>query len=363
VSLRRLVSVVAAAITLSAGVLAGCGAGAASAGSSDTATTTTGAGSGIPGVTTVTVPTIPETELPGYDRPGVLLGDMNTPEQFILGQLYQLALQQMGYQVALSRNIGAPPVRRKALETGSLDLYPEYLGQWNSYMAHLHRRFTTLAASYAAGSAYARKHGFVLLKPTPYSYTTGLAVTSQYAQQNHISSIPDLTHGTGVILGAPLNFQTETDGLPALARAYHLHVPDSSFQPIDVTAQYRWLDSGNVQVAWVKTTDPQLAGPQYRVLADPKHVFGFGNVVPVTTPKVLREEGPAFAQTIDRVDALLTTQAMRGLNAEYLIGGHDPTDIARQFLKGSGILPPSQYAPVTDTTTTTASTSTDTPWP
>ena len=94
------------------------------------------------------------------------------------------------------------------------------------------------------------------------------------------------------------------------------------------------------------TTDPKLASPGFRVLKDPKHVFGFGNVVPVTTSKVLAAEGPVFKQTIDRVDVLLTLRAIRGLDYESSVSRHDPSDIAREFLQGYGILPATVYAPV-----------------
>jgi len=349
VSGRRTITALAAALTLSAGLIAGLGAGTASAGHARTAArTSTATVPTQPAVTTVTTPTTPASELPGYNRPTVLLGDMNTPQQFVLGQLYKLALEQRGYTVSLSRNVGIIKVAQYALRERTLDLYPNYLGVWNSRVAHLHQRFKTLSASYAAASAYAHAHGFVLLRPTPFSDTWGLAVTSEYAQQNHLRSIPELARGTGIIIAAPLEFETGPDGLPALAKAYHLH--PGFVQGIDVGSQYLWLQSGNVQAAWVDTTDARLGRPGFRVLTDPKHVFGFGNVVPVTTRRVLRREGPVFKQTIDEVDALLTLRAIRGLDYEASVERHNPADIARQFLQGCGILPATVYAPVATAT-------------
>jgi len=349
VSARRAITALVAALTLSAGLIAGLGAGTASAGHARTAAgTTTATVPTQPAVTTVTTPTRPTTGLPGYQKPTVLLGDMNTPQQFVIGQLYKLALQQRGYTIALSRNIGIIKVAQQALREGTLDLYPNYLGEWNSRVAHLHQRFKTLSASYAAGSAYAHVHGFVLLKPTPFSDTSGLAVTSEYAQQNHVRSIPELARGTGVIIAAPRQFETGPDGLPALAKAYRLH--PGFVQGILVGPQYMWLKSGNVQAAYVDTTDPSLGRPGFRVLKDPKHVFGFGNVVPVTTPKVLSLEGRVFKRTIDEVDALLTLRAIRGLDYEASVERHNPADIAREFLQGYGILPRTVYAPVASAT-------------
>jgi glycine betaine/choline ABC-type transport system substrate-binding protein len=356
-SLRRATATAAALLVLIGGLVVGLGAGSASAGHTDTATGTTAATVPEPVVTTVTQPANPSETLPGANKPPVTVGDLNAPEeQFIIGEIYATALKQEGYSVLLDRNPGTPSARPVALQQGTLDIYPEYIGEWNSTIAHLHHRFRSLRAAFGAAKKYAKRHGFVLLPPTPFSDTSCVAVLSQYAQANHVYSIPELTRSGPIIFGAPTLFQEHGDGLPALERSYHLD--PGYLQTIGDGLQYWWLRTGNVDAASCSTTDPSLGSPRYLELRDPKHIFGHGNVIPVTTPHVLKVEGPAFARTIKRVDRLLTLQAVRGLNAEIELGGHSPVDIAEQFLEGNGILPPSRYAPV-PTTTSTSPTSTD----
>jgi glycine betaine/choline ABC-type transport system substrate-binding protein len=356
VSPRRLLLAVLTVVALTGGVLVAMSTGAASVGRSETVagptTTTSAATVPEPVVTTVTQPTVPPQRLPGTNRPTVVLGDMNTAEQFIVGQLYETALEAEGYTITLTRNIGQPSLRTWALKHGTLSIYPEYLGEWNSSIAHLHRRFRTLEASYAAARSYAHRHGFVLLPPTPFSDTSCVAVLAQYAAANHIRSIPQLARSGPIVFGAPNVFQSSSDGVPALQQSYHLD-PDY-VQPIGDGLQYWWLGTGNVQAAYCSTTDPALSGPRYVQLSDPKRVFGHGNIVPVTTRQVLRVEGRAFARTLMKVDSLLTQRAIRGLNAELELGGHTPDQIARQFLEGNGLLPRSRYAPVPTTTSQTA---------
>lgn len=343
---------VIASLMLSAGLLVGLDTGSASAGHVDTMTTTAAETVPEPVVTTVTQPTTTTAALPGKGRPRVVLGDMNTPEQFIIGQLYAVALEQQGYTVILTRNATVLSQDIGGLHDGSLDVFPEYLDVWNSSVAHLRRRFRTLKESFGAARRFATRHGYVLLQPTPFSDTSCVAVLAQYAEANHIYSIPELARSGPVIFGAPLEFQSSADGLPALEHSYGLH-PDYVEQIAD-GLQYWWLRTGNVQAAYCSTTDPLLSGTKYVQLQDPRHIFGHGNVVAVTTRKVIGQEGPAFTYTLERVDALLTLRAMRGLNMEYQLGGHDPTQIATQFLEGNGILPPSRYAPVPTSTSTTA---------
>jgi osmoprotectant transport system substrate-binding protein len=338
------------AVVLSAGLVIGLGTGAASAGHIGDSTATTVATVPEPVVTSVAEPAATTEVLPGKGKPVIRIGDMNTPEQFIIGALYEVALEHQGYKVYVSRNVNAPSQVVGGLHDGSLDLYPEYLGVWNSAVAHLHSRFRTFKASFAAAGNYARHNGYVLLAPTPFSDTSCVAVLAQYAQANGVNSLPELARGQPISFGAPLEFQTLSDGLPALEQSYHLK-PDY-VQRITDGYQYWWLRTGNVQAAYCSTTDPLLAGTKYVALRDPKHIFGHGNVVAVTTGKIISDEGPAYAHTIERVDSLLTLSAMRGLNAEDEQGHHDPGQIAKQFLEGNGVLPPSRYAPVPTATST-----------
>lgn len=299
-------------------------------------TGTTGDAGG--GTQTTPVGTTAESRLPGYQKPPVLIGDMNTPEQFILGELYAWALRAQGYRVAVSRNIGAPTVTQEAMRQGSLDVYPDYLNQFNAEVAKNSSSFDTLHAALKVARAYAHDHGLVLLDPTPFSDTTGLAVSSWFARENHIWSLPQLAHGPDVIVGAPPQYTQAADGLPAIDLAYGLH--PALVRPIAIGQQYDALSNNEIQAAYVQTTDPELDGQSYRVLQDPLHAAGIGNVVPVTTPRVIQREGPEFVRTLDRVDALLTLSVMRGLNAEVQIDNADPGLVAEEFLQANGLVPP-----------------------
>ena len=335
----------AAVVVLAFGALVGWRAGDASAGRTGSNVKSSPVSvSTQAGVVAVTTPTTPAVDLPGYGKPPIHLGDMNTPEQFILGALYQLALAQRGYTVIPNPNIGPPAVRAAAMQQGALDIYPDYLDQWNSQVAHLHSRYDTLGASYGAGNAYAETHGYELLRPTPASDTSAIAVTTTYAEQHDVHSISDLARGPRIDIGVPLDLRTGSIGLLALSNTYGLDRPHPTTTLIGL--EYQTLNSGHAQAAYVTSTDPELAGPEYKVLRDPKHFFGFGNIVPVTTPAVLADEGPVFRKTINRVDAVLTTRALRGLNTEYLVQGRKPAVIAQQFLQGNGILPPTIFKPV-----------------
>ena len=276
--------------------------------------------------------------LPGTGRPPVVIGDKNTPEQFVLGELYEEALTAEGFSVSLNRNIGPTQVTIRAMRQGSLNLYPEYIDVWNKEVAHETGSFSSSRAAYAAGQRFANRQGLKLLNPTPFGNTEALAVTDYYAGQHSLTAVRDLrTVGRSLTVGGPPQFKSA--GLVALQRAYGF--TSQLFRVLPVGEQYQALNQNAVQAADVNTTDGDLATGDYRVLKDPNHVLGWGNVVPVVTQQTLEKEGPTFAATINAVSSLLTVSAMRQMN-EQVEQHIDPAAVAAQFLETHGLIAPGQ---------------------
>jgi osmoprotectant transport system substrate-binding protein len=320
--LRRLTWAALVALTL-----AGCGSGSGHSTSS----------------TDVAVTTPRKVMLPGTGKPLVTIGDKNFTEQFVLGELYYQALSAQGFKVLLNRNIGPAEVTIPALQSGRLAMYPEYLQTWNTTVAKYRRSFPTAFKAYQAGQRYALAHGLQLLDPTRFSDTEAVGVTFNYASEHRLWTLRDLGRVAAVLtFGAPPQFEQRPDGLPAIEGVYGF-VP-ASFKPLDVGGQYQALDHGAVQAADVNTTDAEVLTGDYRLLADPRHVFGWGNVVPVASAKALDVEGPAFVATVNKVSSLLTLPAMRQLNAAVEVSHQDPSVVAHEFLMAHGLVPGAQPA-------------------
>ncbi len=274
--------------------------------------------------------------LPGSGKPAVVIGDKNFAEENILGALYAQALEAQGYKVNLKDNIGSSEITWKALTSGQIDAYPEYTGTLLSAIAGVTKNPTSATAAYSQAAAYAKQHGFTLLKPTPFYDSDALAVTAAYAKAHKLKTISDLKAlGKKVTLGGAPEFATRFEGLKGLEADYGIN---PTFKPIAIGLSYTALDTGKVDAQDVFTTDGQLATPgKYVILTDPKHVFGYQNVAPVVSAKVLSKEGPAFADTLNKVDALLTFKAMQSMNAAVSLDKQTPANVAKAFLAANHI--------------------------
>ncbi len=272
---------------------------------------------------------------PGAGKPPVVIGDKNFTEENILGALYAQALQAKGYKVTLKDNIGSSEITYKALQSGQIDMYPEYTGTLLTAVAGQTTQPTSAAEAYTQAKAYVQKHGFTLLLPTPFSDSDVLATTPAYATAHSLHSNFDLAKlGTSVKLAGAPEFATRYEGLIGLKKVYGVN---PTFVPLAIGLNYNALDSGQVQVADVFTTDGQLQSGKYVLLADPKGVFGFQNVAPVVSQRVLAAEGPGFASTLNAVSALLTLPAVQKMNAAVTNDKLAPSAVASQFLKANGL--------------------------
>jgi osmoprotectant transport system substrate-binding protein len=284
---------------------------------------------------TSTASTSPPASLPGAGKPAVTIGDKNFTEELVLGQLYAQALKAKGYKVNLKENIGSSEVIDKALTSGQIQMYPEYTGTILSVIANQMTPPKTAAAAYAAAKTFEEGRGFTLLDATPFFDSDAIAVLPAYAKQNGLSTIADLAKlGKKVTLIAAPEFATREEGLLGLKKEYGIN---PTFEPLAIGLTYTALDDGKANAADVFTTDAQLVGGKYKILTDPKFVFGFQNVAPVVSKTLLAKEGTAFAGTLNAVSAKLTTPAVQAMNAAVGLSKQTPASVAAKFLAANGL--------------------------
>jgi osmoprotectant transport system substrate-binding protein len=313
---------------LTAAVLAACGSSSSSSSSATTSTNTATAA-------TSANPTAAATG-PGVGKPPVTIGDKNFTEEYILGSLYAQALAAKGYKVTVKGNIGSSEITYKALQAGQIDMYPEYTGTLLTAVAGVTTPPHSAQQAYTEAKAFAEKHGFTLLDQTPFYDSDALGALKAYAQAHGLTTDADLKKlGKSVKLGGAPEFATRYEGLVGLKKAYG---DNPTFVPLAIGLTYKALDTGQVQVSDVFTTDPQLTTHKYVVLVDPKKIFGFQNVAPIVSQKVVAAEGPEFAQTINKVSALMTIPAIQKMNAAVALDQQPYPAVARQFLQANGLL-------------------------
>jgi osmoprotectant transport system substrate-binding protein len=325
--MRRTHWKVVALVLALAVTLAACG--------SSSKTSTTSASSGGSSSSSSASSSAAATSGPGKGKPPIVLGDKNFDEEYLLGALYQEALQAKGYTVTLKGNIGSTEIIWQALKSGQIQMYPEYTGTLLSTIAGDNKPPSSAQDTFNKANAFVQKNGFMLLQQTPFFDADALAVKNSYAQQKGLHTIADISKLGKVTYGAPAENRTRYFGLVGLEQLYGLK--NLQFVPLAEGLNYKALDSGQVTIATVFTTDPQLQSGKYTVLTDNKKLFGFQNVAPVVKSSLVQSEGPAFEQTVNKVSSLLTLPAIIKMNAAVQLDQQSPATVAHQFLAANGL--------------------------
>jgi osmoprotectant transport system substrate-binding protein len=269
-------------------------------------------------------------------KPPIVLGTKNFTEQYILGQLYKQALEGRGFHVVLKNDIGASEIIDRALTGGRIDVYPEYTGVIVSEIAKDKQLFRSADETYRRARAFQAGRGFVLLRRSPGQDVDVNAVRPSYAGRHGLRTNADLRRVGPFRYGGPAENRARFQGAVGLRQVYGLH--NLRYVPTPIDKRYQALLAGKVDVIAVFSTEWQLAERhKYKLLSDPKGLFGFQNLVPVVRRGVLKRHGPAFAATMNAVTAKLTTSALRSMNAAVDRDGEKPEDVAAQFLQKHGL--------------------------
>jgi osmoprotectant transport system substrate-binding protein len=275
-------------------------------------------------------------DLPGAGKPTITLGTKNFTEQFILGELYKQALEAKGYTVELKEDVGASEIIDRALESGRIDMYMEYIGVIAQELAQTKRHLKTKEATLARAREFEESRGFEVLAITPGADSDANVVRPDFAEEHDLESTADLKRVGPFRYGGPAENRTRFQGAVGMRRVYGL--TNLRYVPVPIDQRYKALDEGRIDVAAGFSTEGQLADKgKYLVLTDPEGIFGFQNIAPLINRSLLDRLGPDFVETVNAVSEKLTNDALREMNAAVDLEGREPAEVAAQFLERSGL--------------------------
>lgn len=263
------------------------------------------------------------------------VGSKNFTEQFVLAEIYAQALEAAGIKTEKKLNLGGTLIAHKALEEKQIDFYAEYTG--TMLLAVLKQEpMTDAKAVYdKVKEAYA-KMGLVVLNQSNLNNGYVMVVRPETAQKYKLETLSDLTKvAKDLKIGAGPEFRDRKDGLPGLKAKYDMVFGEDLQMAIGL--RYQALKNDQIQVVNGYSTDGMISTLKLKRLRDDKSLWPPYFVVPVIRREAL-EANPKIGEVLNRVSALLDETTMAQMN--YLVDGEkqEPKDVAREFLKGKGIV-------------------------
>ncbi|HET9116289.1 MAG TPA: glycine betaine ABC transporter substrate-binding protein [Gaiellaceae bacterium] len=269
-------------------------------------------------------------------KPTIVIGTKNFTEEYILGQLYGQALAAKGFHVVYKGSFGSSELADTAIRSGKMSFYPEYTGIIVLDLAKSKTFPQTAAATYKAAKKYEQKHGLTLLKQTPFVDSDTFTMLTKTANKLGVHTISDMKKVKHFSYAGFPECKTRITCLLGLKNVYGLK--QVKFVPLSSISVYTLLDKGQITGGDGFTTDPQQNSKKYTALVDNKHIYGFQNVAPVVSQKLLKgSAGSQIAQIANKVSALLTIKAMRAMDKAAYVDKATPKQIADGFLKANGL--------------------------
>jgi len=264
-------------------------------------------------------------------QPTIVVGSKNFTEQVILGEIAAAQIERrLGVHVERKLNLGGTLLAHEALQSGAIDLYPEYTG--TALTQILHRPIERDAATVERDvrEAY-RAWQIEWLPPFGFDDTFAMVVRSDDARKNDLHTLSDAAKQPWK-LGVGYEFTQRPDGLAGLMQTYNLHL-DGEPVTMDLGLLYAALSTKAIDMAAANATDGMLGHDEFLALLDDRHYFP-----PYECAIVLREETtrrfPQLEAALRELSGKIPPAAMRRMNEQVDIEHRAAADVAREFVAG-----------------------------
>jgi osmoprotectant transport system substrate-binding protein len=259
------------------------------------------------------------------------VASFNFNESTILAEIYAQVLEDAGYPVERKLNLGIREVVKPALESGDIDLVPEYIGSLLGFLGG--SPSADAQATWDEAKALFEPSGVTLLDFAPGEDKNAYVVTRATADEYGLEKVSDLAPvAQDFVFGGPPECPDRDFCLKGLQDVYGLEfaefAPLDSGGPLTVAA----LKAGDIDVALLLSSQGVIIAEDFVVLVDDQLLNPAENVAPAIRTEIVDAYGDDLTSLLDRASVKITTKDLIGMNSRADIDGVDPATVARDWL-------------------------------
>jgi osmoprotectant transport system substrate-binding protein len=278
----------------------------------------------------------------GGSKPTVKIGSVGFDEARVVAEIYAQALEANGYTVDRAGiGLGSRKVLLPALESGQIDLQPEYIG---SGLASGYGGIST--SDPATNRAELQKildgkgGGITVLDYTPAVDTNALVVRKETADQYGLRTWGDLAAVQDELKWAlATDCPTNPVCAAALKDAYGIDPADVTLLDACSTPMADALLNKTVDVVELCSTGPEIIVNGWVRLEDDKGTQPADNIAPLVRNDLLAKvDKAAFSKILNDVSAKIDTPTLAQLYYDVAVGLKDAKDVAAAWLKANGFV-------------------------
>lgn len=257
----------------------------------------------------------------------IVVGSQAYYSNEIIAEIYSQALEGAGFDVERQFQIGQRDAYLPALESGEVDLIPEYTG---NLLQHYNKDATATASDEVYSAlAGVLPEGLTVLDQASATDQDSFNVTADFAAENSLTSLADLAGVSDLKLGGNAELEERPYGPTGLKDVYGATVSFTATGDTTVDA----LVAGTINIANVYSADPRIQTENLVTLTDPEGLFLASNVVPLVNADI----ADSIADVINAVSAKLTPEGLVALNVQSTVEKMSSDDIATAWLSENGL--------------------------
>ncbi|HSE05205.1 MAG TPA: glycine betaine ABC transporter substrate-binding protein [Methylomirabilota bacterium] len=259
----------------------------------------------------------------------IRVGSKSFTESYILAEVAAQVIEQVGEARAERRvGLGGTGLTYRALESGAIDLYPEYTGT----LARVLLKDAALETPVAIRERLAAR-GLTVTASLGFANTYALAVRADTAERLGLRTISDLARHPQLRAAFSSGFLEREDGWPGLRARYGLAL--GRVEVMEHALTYRAVAAGDVEVMDVFSTDGQLERLELRLLEDDRRFFPDYSAVLLARREMTERYPRTWARLREALEGRLDGARMAQLNAMADLDGRRVSEVATAFLGGS----------------------------
>ena len=279
----------------------------------------------------------------GGGKPTIKIGSDGFYESKLMGEIYAQALEANGYTVQRNLGLGTRAVSAAALETGSIDLKPEYIGSGLAY--YKGTATGDPAANEAALQAIltGKGGGITVLNFSPAQDQNAFVVRKDTATQFNLTKMSDTTAIQNQLKwGLATDCPTNPVCAAALKTAYGLAPTNVTLLDACSTPMAQALVKKTIDVGELCSTQPDIAVNGFVVLQDDKQTQPADNIAPLIRndylAKLSDSDKTAFESLLNSVSAKMDTATLTSLGTEISVQNKDVAAVATEWRKANGFV-------------------------
>jgi osmoprotectant transport system substrate-binding protein len=275
-------------------------------------------------------------------KPTIKIGSDNFYESVLMAEIYSQAIEHAGYTVDRHFKLGARQAREPALESGQVDLVPEYVGSGLAYYDPTKDSGDGDANRAALQTILTTKGGGItVLNIAPAQDGNAFVVRKDTSTTLNLTKMSDLAAvQTQLKWGLPSDCDTNPVCKGALVK-YGITYPPAQRTALDAcdVPMATALNGKAIDVAELCSTQPAIAQFGFVSLTDDLKTQPAENIAPLVRNDYLAKvDATSFEAILNAVSAKMTTADLTTLGVDIAVNQQDVPTVATMWLTQNGLL-------------------------